>query len=236
MNLKSIINILCGGVIFCVCACGGYYGYEAYESHIINVTEQSFQNGYKSGFSFGKENVEKILHHEYQNFLYQIIDKSAMSNNYHDDAVDYIAMESRIERIMMKSNPKLSEQKKNLYKQYIMKWAYTYELSPVFVASIIHRETNFNEHAVSKSNARGPMQVLYKYHKDKCAKLGIEEKDLHSINHGVNVGCQIIKQYLEWNDWNYRAALKKYVGAVNNSADGYINDIFMMTMYAYEKE
>jgi soluble lytic murein transglycosylase-like protein len=143
-------------------------------------------------------------------------------------------MEQRIERIMNKSNSKLSDSKKALYKQYIMKWANEYDLSPVFVAAMIHRETNFNESAVSKSNARGPMQVIYKYHKDKCDAIGISEKELHYINHGINIGCQVIRQYLDWNNWNYRAALKKYVGAVNNSADGYIDDIFKMTMYAYE--
>ena len=136
---------------------------------------------------------------------------------------------------MNTSNSKLSSYKKNLYKQYIMKWANEYDLSPVFVASIIHRETHFDECAVSKVNARGPMQVMYKFHKNKCDKLGIKEKDLHTINHGINVGCQVIKEYLEMNGWNYRAALKKYVGSVNNSVDGYINDIFNMTMYAYEE-
>jgi soluble lytic murein transglycosylase len=116
-----------------------------------------------------------------------------------------------------------------------MKWSRKFELSPVFVASMIHRETNFNEKAVSKSNARGPMQAIAKWHPEKLKKLGIKEKDLHSINHGVHVGCWIIKEYLERCNWNYREALKKYVGAVNNSADGYIDDIFKMTMYAYEE-
>ena len=115
-----------------------------------------------------------------------------------------------------------------------MKWAIKYELSPVFVASMIHRETNFNEKAVSKSNARGCLQVIAKWHPEKLKELGIQEKDLHSINHGIHIGCLVIREYLERSNWNYREALKKYVGAVNNSADGYIDDIFAMTIYAME--
>jgi hypothetical protein len=222
-----------GCLFFSVTVMAGYgaYSYVYYDDLLIECTEKAYKNGYQIGFLTGKDNVEKIVRHEYQNII-----SSLMEEKYdRKDVRQQILMERRLDRIMEKSNKKLSDSKKALFKQYIMKWANEYELSPVFVASIIHRETNFNEKAISKSNARGAMQVLYKYHKDKCDKLGIKEQDLHTINHGINVGCQVIRQYLEWNNWNYRAALKKYVGAVNNSADGYIDDIFKMTMYAYEE-
>ena len=221
-----------GCLMFAMTVFSGYgiYSYLYHNDLIIECTEKAYKNGYQKGFLSGKDNVETVLRQEYQNIIMRMSEEKYDKKNIKHQ----ILMEKRIERIMDKSNSKLSDSKKALYKQYIMKWAERYELSPIFVASIIHRETNFNERAVSKSNARGPMQVLYKYHKDKCNKLGIKEKDLHTINHGINVGCQIIRQYLEWNEWNYRAALKKYVGAVNNSADGYIDDIFKMTMYAYE--
>lgn len=222
-----------GCLVFSMTVLSGYgiYSYLYHSDLIIECTEKAYKNGYQKGFLSGKENVESVLRQEYQNIIIRMSEEKYDKKNIKHQ----ILMEKRIERIMDKSNSKLSDSKKALYKQYIMKWADKYELSPLFVASIIHRETNFNEKAVSKSNARGPMQVLYKYHKDKCNKLGIKEKDLHTINHGINVGCQVIRQYLEWNNWNYRAALKKYVGAVNNSADGYIDDIFKMTMYAYEE-
>ena len=230
--MNHIKAVLFGCLIFSMTVFSGYgiYSYLYHNDLIIECTEKAYKNGYQKGFLSGKENVENILLHEYQNIIMRMSEEKYDKKNIKHQ----ILMEKRIERIMDKSNSKLSDTKKALYKQYIMKWAEKYELSPIFVASIIHRETNFNEKAVSKSNARGPMQVLYKYHKDKCNKLGIKEKDLHTINYGINIGCQIIRQYLEWNEWNYRAALKKYVGAVNNSADGYIDDIFKMTMYAYE--
>ena len=209
----------------------GAYSYVYYDDLLIECTEKAYKNGYQIGFLTGKDNVEEIIRHEYQNII------ARMSEEKYDnkDVRQQISMERRLERIMMKSNSKLSEQKRNLYKQYIMKWATKYELSPVFVASMIHRETNFNEKAVSKSNARGPMQAIAKWHPEKLKKLGIKENDLHSINHGIHVGCWIIKEYLDRAGWNYREALKKYVGSVNNSADGYIEDIFKMTMYAYEE-
>ena len=230
--MNYIKAVFFGCLVFTMTVFSGYgiYSYLYHNDLIIECTEKAYKNGYQKGFLSGKDNVETVLRQEYQNIIMRMSEEKYDKKNIKHQ----ILMEKRIERIMDKSNSKLSDSKKALYKQYIMKWAEKYELSPIFVASIIHRETNFNEKAVSKSNARGPMQVLYKYHKDKCNKLGVKEKDLHTINHGINIGCQIIRQYLDWNEWNYRAALKKYVGAVNNSADGYIDDIFKMTMYAYE--
>lgn len=230
----NYIKTLClGAIIFIVTFFSGFgiYAFYCHKDMIVSVSETSYQNGYEKGFLVGKEEVTKVLRHEYQNFIYRMTEENADPK----DVKHQIIEEKRIDRIMMKSNPKLSEAKRNAYKQYIMKWSRKFELSPVFVASMIHRETNFNEKAVSKSNARGPMQAIAKWHPEKLKKLGIKEKDLHSINHGVHVGCWIIKEYLERCNWNYREALKKYVGAVNNSADGYIDDIFKMTMYAYEE-
>lgn len=232
MNITILKNIFVYGVITFIAATSGYYAHRAYEEHIINVSEKSYQTGYTNGFTCGKENVEKVLRNEYQNFLYRMTEEKYDRK----DIRQQILMERRVERIMNKSNSKLSEAKKNLFKQYIMRWANEYNLSPVFVASMIHRETNFNEKAVSKSNARGPMQVLAKWHPEKLKKVGIKEKDLHIINHGIHIGCMVIREYLDRANWNYREALKKYVGAVNNSADGYIEDIFKMTMYAYEEK
>ena len=199
-----------------------------FNSIVPDLQKVSYDSGYKNGII----DTEKTLHKEYQNYIYALYDEKYDPK----DVRQQIITEKRIEKIIYKSNPKLTQEKKNTYIYYIVKWAHEYNLSPVFVAAIIHRETNFRENSVSKSNARGCMQVIYKYHKDKCDKLGIKENDLHSINHGINIGCQVISQYLDWNDWNYRAALKKYVGSVNNSADGYIKDIFDMTMYAYSDE
>lgn len=231
--MNYIKAVFFGCLFFSVTVLAGYgaYSYVYYDDLLIECTEKAYKNGYQTGFFSGKENVETVLRHEYQNIIARFSEEKYDSK----DIRQQIAMERRLDKIMMKSNSKLSPQKRNFYKQYIMKWAGKYELSPIFVASMIHRETNFNEKAISKSNARGAMQAIAKWHPEKLKKLGIKEKDLHSINHGIHVGCWIIKEYLDRTDWNYREALKKYVGAVNNSADGYIEDIFKMTMFAYEE-
>ena len=231
--MNYIKAVFFGCFFFSVTVLAGYgaYSYVYYDDLLIECTEKAYKNGYQTGFFSGKENVETVLRHEYQNIIARLSEEKYDSK----DIRQQIAMERRLDKIMMKSNSKLSPQKRNLYKQYIMKWAGKYELSPIFVASMIHRETNFNDKAISKSNARGAMQAIAKWHPEKLKKLGIKEKDLHSINHGIHVGCWIIKEYLDRTDWNYREALKKYVGAVNNSADGYIEDIFKMTMFAYEE-
>ena len=136
-----------GCLFFSVTVMAGYgaYSYVYYDDLLIECTEKAYKNGYQIGFLTGKDNVEKIVRHEYQNII------SSLKEEKYDrkDVRQQILMERRLDRIMEKSNKKLSDSKKALFKQYIMKWANEYELSPVFVASIIHRETNFNEKAIS---------------------------------------------------------------------------------------
>lgn len=141
--------------------------------------------------------------------------------------------EKRIEYIMNKSNPKLSEVKKQAYKKSIIKHSSVYGLCPVFVAAMIHRESNFREKLVSSANCRGAMQVGYRFHKEKCNKIGIKEKDLHSIDHGINIGCQVIKEYLIKSGGNRQKALLRYNGVRTNKETPYVRDILRMTKKAY---
>ena len=233
LSPMPIVNLLAGVMLIVLSVHAVDFVVGRYNEHISSVKAEvgdaAFMDGYKTGRAEAFDEVGMIEQ--------RIMEKLILHHNKtKTTAENYIYSEKLIDRIIDKSNPSLSEKKRAEYKKYILKWSRKYDLSPAFVASMIHRETNFNEKAVSKSNARGALQVLAKWHKDKLDKLGIKEKDLHSINHGIHIGCQIIRQYLDWNDGDYRAALEKYVGSVNNSAEGYIRDIFAMTVYAHKKE
>lgn len=233
MSPMPIVNLLAGVMLIVLSAHGVDFVVGRYNEHISSVKAEVGDAAFMDGYTTGRNDAFDEMGMIEERIMEQLTLHHEQTKT---SAENYIYSEELVERIMNKSNPNLSDKKKAEYKKYILKWSLKYNLSPAFVASMIHRETNFNENAVSKSNARGAMQVLYRYHKDKCDKIGIKEKDLHSINHGINIGCQVIRQYLDWNDGDYRAALEKYVGSVNNSADGYIRDIFSMTIYAHKKE
>ena len=225
--MNTTFRIILGSVSVCMIIAGAglsYYGRNMYGEDVRSSIQKSYNDGYEAA----KLDALKIMNRNYEKIF------KALESNADKTSVEYyITTEERLLRIMEKSNPKLTEKEKLQYIKYIFKWSTEYKLSPLFVASIIHRETNFKASSVSKSNARGPMQVLAKWHPEKLKKIKIKETDLHSINHGIHVGCWIIKEYLERSNYDYRSALSKYVGAVNNSADSYIKDIFNMTMYGY---
>lgn len=240
MSSKTLIKILSISGFIIVCLGAGYLGYEAYGKYhekLMNkyndVAAQSYELGYQEGYLAG--NKDKVTQCNYQNILNSLDYHHVTTKN---TAEGYIFTEARLERIMNKSNPNLSAAKKEKYKKYILKWSDEYGLSPVFVAAMIHRETNFRENAVSSAKAKGALQVVPKWHSDKLKILGIKEDDLHSINHGIRVGCWVIRDYLEATGWDYKKALTKYVGAVKNkqTAESYIKDIFDMTLYAYSTD
>lgn len=231
MNLKNT------ALTALLCSASLYAGYTAYNYHMnelkkarIEASTNGYRMGYKEGYTIGKNECQTSC--SYQSIMDKLDVQQASASH---TAENYVFTEARIRKIMEKSNPSLSKNKKNQYIKYIVKWSDEYGLSPIFVAAMIHRETNFNEKAVSSAKAKGALQVVAKWHPEKLKELGIKENDLHSINYGIHVGCWVIKDYLELENWDYKKALTRYVGAVDNksTAEGYIKDIFDMMMYAY---
>lgn len=229
MKLKTFVTTVM------LCSLSTYSGYVGYKYHHREVERAKFEasiEGYQAGYNAGYQEGQSTMTCSYQSLIDNLeLQRASILNT----AENYVFTEARIRKIMEKSNPKLSESKQRQYIKYIMKWSDEYGLSPVFVASMIHRETNFREDAVSSAKAKGALQVVAKWHPEKLKELGIKENDLHNINHGIRVGCWVIKDYLVKENWDYKKALTRYVGAVDNidTAEGYIKDIFEMMMYAY---
>lgn len=138
----------------------------------------------------------------------------------------------RLIYIMEQSNPKLTRNEIKTFVQCILKYAKKYEISPVLVASQIHRESNFRSKLVSKANAKGCMQVIYKYHKKDLKEAGISEKDLLTIRGGIHAGCIVLSKYIRMHDGDVHTALMWYVG-YNASRLDYAEDIFRMSERAY---
>lgn len=215
----------------------GFTGKVMYSNYQENLTKKineiasnSHKMGYKQGYAEAEKKLIGLLEKDFDNFRTELL---AYYSKEKYPVKEYLLVDKRIEEIIKKSNPKLKQEKIDEYKKYIRKWSVEHELDPVFIASMIHRESHFKEDSVSKANARGAMQVVFKWWRPQCDKLGITEKDLHSIDHGINIGCQAFKTYLVKTDGDYRKALKLYNGDHSKKDSPYVTDILRMTLYGY---
>jgi hypothetical protein len=141
--------------------------------------------------------------------------------NYHD-CESVVSL--KILHIMDTANPTLTGEEKAIYLESIVVSARKYDVNPVLVGALIARESHFDSDAVSKAGAKGPMQVIPKWHPEKLKQRGIDADGLHDIKHNIDIGTQIIREYTDHHNGDYILGLLKYVGR-----DGYhwsyINDI-----------
>jgi len=80
------------------------------------------------------------------------------------------------------------------YNELVYKYAKQYNLRPEFVHSIIQQESSYNPRAVSKSNAKGLMQLLPKTWDEVTRKLAIDNPDPFNPEQNIRAGCY----YLDW--------------------------------------
>lgn len=124
----------------------------------------------------------------------------------------------KIDLFIVKYNPKISKENKELFKKYIFEYSDEYGVNPVVVAAIIKVESTYNEKCLSSTGCKGPMQVAVTYHKEKLKKLGITQKEIFTIKYGLAVGCMILKEYLDKSKGDYYLALKRYNGSTKSSS------------------
>lgn len=72
-------------------------------------------------------------------------------------------------------------------------------------------ESHFDPTAISAAKAKGVMQVICKWHTEKCAG-----KDMHNVDHATDVGAQVLAEYLKMEHGDLTRALHRY-----NSLDGH---------------
>ncbi|MEQ8168737.1 MAG: transglycosylase SLT domain-containing protein [Candidatus Eremiobacterota bacterium] len=80
------------------------------------------------------------------------------------------------------------------YNELVYKYAKQYNLRPEFVHSIIQQESSYNPRAISKSNAKGLMQLLPATFAEVAKKLCIEKADIFDPETNIRAGCY----YLDW--------------------------------------
>ena len=153
-----------------------------------------------------------------------------ISRNFCDRGVAFAASAKDIagvHNVMDHAYPKLSNAKRQKYLDSILKWSREYDLCPITVASIIWKESKFNEKC-RYQGAIGPMQTIPRYHKKRMAGAGIRHSDLDTIDKGVQIGCIVFRHYMNKSKGNVSKALKYYNGCVNAKNPKYVRDVIAM--------
>lgn len=114
------------------------------------------------------------------------------------------------------------------YDKEVSKYAKEYDVDENLIYAIIKAESNFDENAVSRSNAVGLMQLMYDTAIDiaKILDIEIDKEKLHEPDVNINLGTKYIALLLQKYQ-NLEVALAAYNaggGNVDNwIADGTIN-------------
>jgi soluble lytic murein transglycosylase-like protein len=83
-------------------------------------------------------------------------------------------------------------------------------LDPQLVLAVIQVESNFRKYAVSRSGARGFMQVMPFW----VGLIGRPGDNLFSLRNNLRYGCVILKYYLDAEKGNLHRALSRYNGSL----------------------
>lgn len=116
--------------------------------------------------------------------------------------------------------PKLSEE--IVYRTYLE--AKQRKIEPLLLLSIIGVESTFQPKAKSWAGAIGLTQVIPKYHLEKIDKLPPQES-IWSINGNIQVGADVIHEYLGRSKGNTVLALQMYNGSTHDRTRKYSNKV-----------
>ena len=117
----------------------------------------------------------------------------------------------KIYKMIFELKPTIEEKLAEKLSSSIVEKSLKYELEPELVTAIILKESSFNPKAKSKVGCKGLMQVYPKFHKEKLKVRNIIPKDLYNIDHNIDVGCEILREYIDEHG-DLKSALTKYSG------------------------
>jgi soluble lytic murein transglycosylase-like protein len=121
------------------------------------------------------------------------------------------------EWITGKVNKRVSKREADSIVYHVNKQANRHKIDPLLLLSIIKKESTFYVKARSKSGARGLMQVMPRWHRDK-----IKGRDITNVAVNVEVGTKIISDCLVKHSDNVEKALYCYLGGKSKA---YYNSI-----------
>ncbi len=99
-----------------------------------------------------------------------------------------------------------------------------HQLEPELILAIIAVESTFNERAVSRAGARGLMQVMPGYHRDKIREIGGTQA-LFDPAKNIDTGSRILAKYRDNHSGNLRRALLSYNGSLHLRRSPYVDKV-----------
>lgn len=103
-------------------------------------------------------------------------------------------------------NPNVDPRMAEVIGESVDKYATQYKLPRKLICAIMKAESNVNPFARSSVDAIGLMQVLPKYHQKR-----ISDRNLWHISVNVDVGCNILADYLKLEKGNLDKAFHRYL-------------------------
>jgi len=106
------------------------------------------------------------------------------------------------------------------YSEYVYKYSEENELDPLLSFSIIKAESDFDENALSASNAIGLMQLLEKTAEEIAIQdlkmENFKKEDLYNPEINIKIGLKYFSNLLKEYDYSYSLALAAYNGGTGN--------------------
>ena len=111
-------------------------------------------------------------------------------------------------------------------------------IDPYLILSIIKVESNFNEKATSKKDAKGLMQILNSTAKEINDNLNIvdklEDNDIYDENLNIAFGTKYLSSLIKKYNGNYYLAICAYNAGMGNVDKWLLNDIIPNNLDKYE--
>lgn len=144
--------------------------------------------------------IQTIILHETSDQAVSYIEYAAMA----DSITWLVSMSRRLEKFI----PDLIEREEFLRTVYYE--ATRAGLDPQLVLSVIQVESGFKKYAISRSGARGYMQIMPFW----IEVIGHQDHNLFHLRANLRYGCTILRHYLDKEKGNYIRALGRYNGSL----------------------
>lgn len=113
--------------------------------------------------------------------------------------------------VVANAHNKITTAKASKIVDYVYRYSAEYDLDPLLVLSVVKTESGFRENAKSTYGATGLMQIVPRYHAKR-----INGRDPNKINVNLEVGADILAEYLGGSNKNLKKALHKYSGGAKS--------------------
>lgn len=102
------------------------------------------------------------------------------------------------------------------HRSIVLNYASKYGISEHKVYALMRQESMFNERAISRSGARGLMQIMPATGRWLAPKLGLQSPDLMDPDVNINMGAKFFADLIRTNDGDFRWASIAYNGGPGN--------------------